>query len=979
MNPEQWKEIERLYHASVELPPENRSGFLAGCCDVEIRREVESLLAHRQQGLSFVERAAVDVAAEIVTPVPNRRTSLVGRTIGHYEVMSFIGSGGMGVVYRARDTRLSRDVAVKVLPEEFARQPDRLLRFDREAKLLASLSHPNIAGIYDLEESDTIRCLILEFVDGITLAERLKRGPLPVADALNVCGQIAEALEAAHEQGIVHRDLKPGNVMTTPTGMVKVLDFGIAKLIAEDASSSSPASVEPITISAVLGTPSYVSPEQIRGKPADKRSDIWALGCVLYETLAGKAAFEKTTVTETLVAIVEAEPDWSALPPGTPARVEDLLRRCLDKDPRWRMRDVGDVRIQIAEARHEPQRHGRALERPGDSRRTGWQRVTAASLGLLAMFLVAAAAARGFLWPTERVPRSMRFAIIPPQGLPLDIQGVDRDIAISPDGMRVIYRVGAGDASQLAVRAIDRIDSDILPNTAGARTPFVSPDGNWIGFFGPGRELKKISIAGGPAITVCRYSGFPRGASWGPDDTIVFATSDANTGLWRVSATGGEAKVLTTPDAAHGEVNHYFPAVLPGGRALLFTSTFGALAGGTAPSVAVLDLKTGQRKTLIRGGSRAAYVESGHLLYSAARSLRAVRFDAARLEVRGDPVAIAEPVMMSVGNDAANIDVSRDGTLLFATVGASGTAARRSLAWVNRAGREEPIKAPPRAYVQPRLSPDGSRVALYAQDQEHDIWIWDFTSETLRRLTLDPAVDESPVWTHDGRRIIFSSTRTGVANLFRQAADGSGTIERLTASPDPVLPTSIAPDGSRLILMVLSKTGGMGLGLLEMDGRRLGPLVPRVRSQRNPEISPDGHWLAYQSNESGQYRIYVRPFPDVDTGRWEVSSGGGIRPLWARNGHELFYLDSNNVLMTVPVQTTGATFSAGNPTRVFEAKYFVGDRDVGGRSYDVSPDGQRFLMIKDPAGTDQPSASTSANLVVVLNWSAELKQRLPIN
>jgi Tol biopolymer transport system component len=588
----------------------------------------------------------------------------------------------------------------------------------------------------------------------------------------------------------------------------------------------------------------------------------------------------------------------------------------------------------------------------------------------------------------------MRFAIVAPAAQPLTIGETDRDLAISPDGTHLVYVSNGGSGTQLIVRAIDQLDAVPLRGSTGARSPFFSPDGRWVGFVSPvnGGELSKVSIMGGPPISLCRIQGgltAARGASWGPNDTIVFATIDVSTGLLSVPAGGGTPTVLTRPDPKQGELFHVAPSVLPGGQAVLFT----IMTAEQSENVAVLDLTTGQHKTLIHGGTNAEYVEPGYLVYAAAGTLRAVRFDAIRLEVLSDSVPVVEQVLTKT-RAGADFSVSRHGALVYVLGGATVTT--RSLVWVDRQGHEEPIAAPPRAYVYPRISPDGTRVALDVRDQQQGIWIWDLARHTLTRLTDAPAPDQFPVWTRDGRRIVFGSTRAGsVPNLFWQAADTTGTVGRLTTSPNVQMPTTISPDGTRLIVQEFGpKTTGWDLRVLRLDGprepsgasganlspplagdsRSTEPLVQTTFNEVNGEISPDGHWLAYQSNESGQNQISVRPFPDVDSGHWPISPTGGTTPIWARSGKELFYRDGTNAVTSVPIQTT-PTFRAGTPTRLFAGSYVVAPQpDVGLRTYDVSSDGQRFLMIKGNTAGDQ--TSTPASMVVVLNWTEELKARV---
>ena len=898
----------------------------------------------------------------------------------------------MGEVYRARDTKLGRDVAVKILPEAFTRDPERVARFQREAQILAALNHPHIASIYGLEEANGSQFLVLELVEGETLAEHLVRlkadttgkgaaattsvasgfsrtQGLPIDEALKIARQIADALEAAHEKGIIHRDLKPANVALTADGQVKVLDFGLAKFGAGDAGGStadlahSPTlTFAPTQVGMILGTAAYMAPEQAKGRVADKRCDVWAFGCVLFEMLTGKKAFEGEDVSDTLAAILRGEPDWNAIPKKTPAHIRTILTRCLKKDRKQRLADLSVALFLMDEPAS-----GASVQARGTNRRVALMAVASLAVAAGAIGVAAWQMLRG---RSAEPAHIARYAIVPPAAQPLNPQGTDRDVAITPDGTHIVYR--GGTAAQLMVRAIDQLEAVPLRNTEGARQPFISPDGHWVGFF-TGNDLKKVSMTGGPAVTLCPFSATPRGASWGSDDTIVFATSDPSTGLLKVSAGGGEPKVLTTPDAQHGERDHFWPTILPGGQTVLFTITAGT-SGADSAQVAALDLKSGAKKILIRGGSDAQYVNTGHLVYGVEGTLRAVRFDLARLDVLGDPVPAVEQVMTTT-NAAANFSVSQLGTLVYVP-GAVSQGATRSLVWVNRQGREEPIKAPPRGYAEPRISPDGKRVALDIRDQESDIWILDLGRETLTRLTFGSAQDQTPVWTPDGRRIVFASQREGPFNIYSQASDGSdaATAERLTKSQEAQYPWSISPDGARLVFSTIRPKTQSDIDVMALTGdRRAESLLQTNAIELNGDLSPDGRWLAYQSNESGTYQVYVRPFPNAGTGgRWQVSTSGGTRPAWARSGRELFYKDATG-LLAVSVQTTGQTFTAGNPTKLFDARYYAG---VNFRTYDVSPDGQRFLMVKEAGSGDDKA--TPASMVVVEHWFEDLKQKLPV-
>jgi serine/threonine-protein kinase len=901
-----------------------------------------------------------------------------GAWVGRYEVLSAIGAGGMGEVYRARDSTLNRDVALKILPEVFASDPERLARFAREAQVLASLNHGNIAVIHGIEETDGVRALVLELVEGPTLADIIARGPLPLGEALRIGGQIAEALQAAHEQGIVHRDLKPANIKVRPDGTVKVLDFGLAKLADMTVSGAPGPSIAnsptitahtPTGIGMLVGTAAYMSPEQAAGKPATRRSDLWAFGVVLLEMLTGRPAFSGESVSHVLAAVLKSDPEWAAIPDETPAQIRRLLRRCLQKDPRYRLDSAADARLEIADALARAESDGGAVAaRP----RQRWVTTVAA---------LAAAAALGALatWAVlNRQPREQpvvsRFVLTPRAGQPLRISPFEKTLTLSRDGRQVIYSSRelnpamrlSGTSGTLMVRPLDQLDARAA--SAFGRSPFVSPDGTWIGFFDDNDfSLKKISINGGPVVNIATFVGGPRGASWDESNTIVFATGDPTTGLRRVPAGGGEPILLTTPDVRRGEGDHLFPSVLPGGRGILFTIVEPGRPDDA--QVAVLEPNTGQHRVLIRGGSQAEYLEPGYLVYGAAGTLRAVRFDLATLQVAGDHLPVVENVMMTP-TGTAYFAVSREGTLVY--VPATGPLVPpRSLVWVDRQGREEPTGAPSRAYASARLSPDGTRVAVDIRDQENDIWIWELGRGILRKLTQGPAHDWFPIWTPDGENVIFTSDRAGIQNLYLQAATGLGTPIRLTTSPTAQWATAVAPQGAIVGHQFGASTS---FDLFLLPGRSSAkPLVQDPLAQSTGEVSPDGRYLVYQSNESGGFEIYVRPFPDVDGAKWQVSTGGGTRPVWAKSGRELFYLERSGSLVALPVETSGS-FSWGNPVAVL--RNLPDDYQVLLRSFDVAPDGKRFLMLREQSGGGV--RQTSAEIVVVLNWIEELKAKLPL-
>ncbi len=996
--PERWQQIERIYGDIVARPESEWARALAELCagDDSLRDEVASLLAHEGTASTFLETPAF-AGAGLAGDIGDVRP-LIGKQFGPYTVLAPIGSGGMGEVYRARDEQLGREVAIKVLPPHHLGDRDRRARIESEARVLAALNHPHIGAIYGLEDVDGCPGLVLELVEGETLAERLAKGPLPLARALVIARQIAEALNAAHERGIIHRDLKPANIKISPDDVVKVLDFGLAKFASSGGSEGPGGSAAgsgathsrttPATRAGmILGTLAYMSPEQAAGRAADSRSDLWAFGVVLLEILTGRPVFTGETDTEVLESVRRAEPDLTALPAETPAPIRRLLRRCLEKDRTRRLDSAAVARIEIDDAIASP-----ATENvvPASS---SFSRVSLKAVAALAsVALLTALAVWILVRPSPQAPAlPSRFAIVSPPGQPVNASGPARDVALSPDGRYLVYRFGGTNSAgtPLMVRAIDQLDARPLADITYAYAPFFSPDSQWIGFF-ENAELKKVSIRGGPPVVLGPVTGGPLGASWGDDNTIVFATDDPGTGLWRVSADGGQPALLTKPDAAQRQGDHGLPSALPGGHAVLFT--IAAASQTNNPQVAVVDVATGHLKTLV-SGSQPEYVrvsratgsgqDVGYLTYATGTTLRAIQFDATRLEVIGEPVTLVEHVMTKPAG-AANYAVSLTGTLVYMPGGTVAQTTPRSLVWVDRKGHEEQIKAPLRAYGTPRLSPDGTRLAVEVYDQNADIWIWDFARETLRRLTFDTSGDGMSVWTPDGRQIIYESSRAGVPNVYKQAADGTGLAERLETSVTPQWPTSITPDGTCVVGFELVPKSPSDVVFFPLTHRVTQPGSGRAPCGPWPtgqlatsrfeghfaDFSPNGRYLAYESDESGRAEVYVRPFPRVDSGRWQVSTAGGTRPAWARNGRELFYLDESNTLTSVRVSTSGPTFNSGSPVTVFDAKYVESNPS---RHYDVSADGQRFLMIKESAIHD-PNA-TPASMIVVLNWFEELKAK----
>ena len=886
----------------------------------------------------------------------------------------------MGEVFRARDTRLDRDVAIKVLPELFVADPERVGRFTREAKTLASLNHPNIAAIHGLEEANGITALVLELVDGPTLADRIAQGAIPVDEALPIARQIALAIEAAHDQGIIHRDLKPANIKLRPDGTVKVLDFGLAKLQTPDSTggrsagpiglTQSPTLTSPIATLAgmILGTAAYMAPEQARGKAVDKRADIWAFGCVLFEMLTGRRAFAGDEISDTLAFIITKDADWGALPAATPPGIRRLLRRCLEKDANKRLHDIADARIEIDEplSRIDDVESG-ASAPTLDARptRRRWTPVVAAAVASSA---IVGAAVWALVRPVPAQRPIVRLRASAP-GEALTINPFANDVAFSPDGKYFVYGVGTGAADgQLYVRALDKDAATPIAGING-RGPFISPDAEWIAYF-DGTNLKKVSAHGGPPMMICQNcAAGNRGGTWGPDDSIIFTATNGNNGLFRISAAGGDPVAITTVDHQKGEQGHIWPEFLPTGRRILFTIL---KTGIDSAEIGVRDLKTGEQKILLRGGTQPHFAPPGHLLYSTAGTLRAIEFDADRLTVTGNPVSVLEHLITKVSG-AADFAVSRDGSLVYVSGTAQGGL---TLAWIDRHGQEEPTGAPPRAYGFIRLSPDGQRAALDVRDEQQDIWIFDFARRLLTRLTTNAASDQYPVWTPDGQRVVFASNRDGMLNVYSQRADGTGAAERLVASPFPQVPIGFSPDGKTLIVRDSDPKTGIDLSIIGMDGDRFAKkLIATAFNEQLGEVSPDGRWLAYQSNESGREEIHVRPFSDVNSGHWQVSADGGSRPSWARSGRELFYVDFRGRIVSVPVQS-GAGLEYGNPTVVVEQGSQGSLPTSGtGRNYDTSVDGKRFLVLRNAVRAGDQAAPPQLN--VVLNWTDELARLVP--
>ena len=873
----------------------------------------------------------------------------------------------MGVVYRATDTKLGRDVAIKTLPSTLAADTDRLARFEREAKLLAALNHPNIAVIYDLDEHEGTQFIAMELIEGETLEEKLKDGPLPVEDALRLALQIAQALEAAHEKGVVHRDLKPANVMVTDKGQVKVLDFGLAKAFSEDPDASlghSPAlSLAMTQQGIVLGTASYMSPEQASGQATDQRADVWAFGVVLFEMLSGLPLFTGESVPHILADVLKSEPDWNRLPKNLHPRLTLLLERCLEKKVRNRYHAIADARIDIEEVLGDPE----GLHAYSDAREITAVRPV---LPWVAASVVLTAALTGLLtWnfqPTPEPPMVTRFDYNLPEGQVFRNTG-RRVIAVSPDGRQFVYNTNEG----FYLRSMGELEARLISGTGDeARAPFLapffSPNSRLIGYYDDDdAQLKQIAISGGAPVVITAVAENLYGASWGTDGTILSSQPE---GILRVAATGGTAElIIPTEDGTQV----YGPRLLPDGDSVLFS--VGPPGDWDAAQIVVESLSTGERKVLVEGGNDARYLPTGHLVYAFEDGLFAVAFDLDNLTVTvsGGVVPLVQGVMRT-GFGATHYDVSENGTLVF--VAGDVAAVERTLVWVDREGREEAIPIQPSGYAYPQMSPDGLRVILGDQNAaDNNLWIWDFVGETRTRLTIGENVGILPVWTPNGTRIAYGSYG---GDIDWKAANNTGSVERLAtgvAGAGPPMPYFFSRSGDELVFRSPGnpETGDdIGMIIVGSDAEPVW-LLQGPYDELNAELSPDGRWMAYQSNESGNYEIYVRPFPNVDDDQVPVSTAGGYKPLWSRDGRELFYLDAGPPvrLMSVPVVATETAFSVGTRSSILDWPYRDGR---AGRMYDVSLDGQQFLAIKE-SGTED----ASARIIVVQNWFEEVQRLVP--
>jgi len=930
MSGDRWNRIEVVYHAALDRPPEERRAFIAAACqgDDGLRQEIEDLVGrHRPSGEHPLDRPAWRPAADSSAgPAPGTR-------LGPYEIQAQIGVGGMGQVFRARDTRLDRTVAIKVSLERFSD------RFAREARAIAALNHPNICTLHDVGPD----FLVMELVEGPTLAERLRKGPLPPDEALAVARQIAAAVEAAHDKGIVHRDLKPANIKVTPDGSVKVFDFGLARSWSQlDTQHSVTVTAEVTGPGTILGTPGYMSPEQAMGKEVDKRADIWAFGTIFYEMLAGGRLFGGESAQEAMGAVLTREPDFERVP----AQFRKLLRSCLEKDPKLRLRDVGDAWRLIdggPEAAAPPARSSRAA---------------IAAAAVLALVAVGAVAA---WWRTGRAGDRpfMRLSL----DLGADAIGGDSgDIAIAPDGRRIAFVVRGQDGKpELATRLLDQSKSTVLAGSEGAHQPFFSPDGQWIGYFTHG-SLNKISIQGGAPVTVSTTADMDTGGSWEGDD-IATALGPASS-ISLIPAGGGAARRVTKLN--WNEKTHRWPQILPGGN-LLFT-TSDSISGLEGAGTAIADRKTGVHSVILHSGFDARYVPGGYLLYAHQGALFATRFDLERQKAVGSPVPLVEDLAADslIGNAHFQFSVSPEGSTLVYLAGAT-TSRQWPVSFLDASGHTQPL-IPPGEYFNPAYSPDGRRIALVSGV---DIFAYDLARGAMSRVTTDGTSDR-PVWTPDGSRIAFGS-RLSPPGLWWVRGDGGAAPESLLASDRPVVPWSFSPDGRRLAYFQIDPETGYDIWTLPIDMSdpahpKPGKPEPFLRTQFNeagPAFSPDGRWIAYFSGETGPNEIYVRP--SSGEGKWQISTGGGMFATWSPNSSQLYFESPDNRIQVVDYVAKGGSFETGKPRPWSERQL----QPVLKSNFAIAPNGKGFAVFEAPNNDGKPP-----RVGVLLNFVDELKRRL---
>jgi Tol biopolymer transport system component len=963
LTPDRWSRVAELYDAAAALPKDQRTPFLSSACvaDPALIAEIESLIAQD------------DVASPIDSPVwmpddllMQPAALAVGATVGPYVIEGLLGTGGMGEVYRAKDTRLGRRVALKVLPEGLSDNPDRRARLQREAQVLAALNHPHIAVIYGFEDRDATYAIALELVEGSTLAERLTRGPIPVEEAIAIARQIVDALDAAHDIGVIHRDLKPSNIKTRPDGTVKVLDFGLARLAAGqiDIVDVSDVPADPVTStpSALMGTVAYMSPEQASGRAADARSDVWAFGCVFYEMLTGRRAFPGEDVTETLTVLSRAEPDWNALPTATPLPIRRLLERCLQKDRKRRLAAIADARWHLDEARH-------AVERPRRYGLLPWIVATASAVvavALLAYLLrgpADVAHADDVVQFTIDAPDDVSFG-----GLPAPGSGNAAQLAVSPDGQKVVFVGMHAGAVKLWLRPLGSVSSTPIAGTDGAAFPFWSPDSRVVGFFAD-RKLKTVSLEGGMPVVLCDVLA-GRGGSWSRDNVIIFSALRID-GLQRVSSAGGAPVAVTSLES--GEDAHRWPFFLPDGRHFVYTAISGPCCPPAKPSlvkIGSLDAAA-PTQTLMQAESAVSYA-AGHLFFGRDGSLFAQPFDVERRALLGPAVPVAEHVGWE-GSRYVSASMSDSGTLVYSETGVPNAV---QISWYDRTGTLLGTLAPNTTYNTLALSPDEKHVAVSMRSQglrDLDIYVLDVASGSPTRLTSDPGDDRSPAWSPDGLRIVFEREADNVFSL-RQVSLGGSSDESLADDGGRYMNPSWSPDGRFIAFTRAGASGSSDVWLLPLFGeRRPYPVVQSAANETSGILSPDGRWIAFVSDETGRPNVFIQPFPHGG-GRRQISRESGSHPVWRADGKELFYVADgpslSTVYLAVPIDSAGR---AGEATELFRGGL---PRFSDGQVYGVSNDGQRILGGGGAgSGSTRELPTSTRALRVLLNWPTALRRR----
>jgi serine/threonine protein kinase len=893
------------------------------------------------------------------------------RQIGRYQVTAKLGEGGMGEVYRARDAKLGRDVALKLLPATLADNSQSMARLEREARTLASLNHPNIAAIYGLEESDGLRALVMELVEGETLSEHIRGASakhLPPEEALPIAKQIAEAVEYAHERGVIHRDLKPPNVKITPEGTVKVLDFGLAKVLSDQDSMPPeiPANSPTLSLMAtqagiILGTAAYMAPEQAKGKPVDRRADIWAFGCVLFEMFAGKKPFDGETISEVLAAVIRAEPDWTALPRTTPPSIKRLIRRCLVKDPKQRLRDIGDARIAIEETLSGADAGALTNGDTPDNKGASFlRRATPWALGAVTIFV--AAIATWLLLRPKPQENVFRFLISPPENSEFDTNGPS---SISPDGrtLAFIAQSGPGKPRVMWLRSLDSVTAQPVAGTEGAQLPFWSPDGRQIAF-GVGGILEKIAVSGGPPVTLCDMRNLSQphpehnsASAWNKDGVILFTNSG---GIYQVSDSGGTPALVAAPDATRKESGFFLPQFLPDGRhflvRVLTDSGPGMIGIGSLDSKSIVELGP--------ASSNAVYAPPGFLFYLDQDTLMARPFDAGARRFAGPASPVAQNISAVAVPGLGFFSVSSTGVLVYQT---ALDTSRSLMAWFDRAGQNLGTVGQQGGYSTPALSPDGTRLAVAVGGrQKADIWVFDLKRGTASRLTFDAAENVNPIWSTDASQVFFSSHRNGPYAIYQKAANGLGSTQSVfQAQQGGAALNDLSTDGRYAIYDTAANSSTNQIWALPLAGNRKPfPVVQGSFGAASAQLSSNGRYVAYTSNETGREEVYVQTFPQP-TGRWQISTSGGVQPTWRHDGKELFFLSLDQKLMSVDVNTTSGTLQAGIPKALFHTPLVLASywRNI----YVPSPDGQRFLMITPGSTTKQEP------ITVVVNWLALLK------